>query len=318
MFRSNVSRPKLHHHVPVFYQEGFCRDGRLWVFDRVTGKYRHDQPKNVGAKTHDYSTTDADGRKNPKVEELLGQIEDAAKPIFAKLRGGLPLTQEDRENFAYYLGFFFVRGPRFQRMLDEMSTVLVKKLTRFETPQTFRATFDEMQETTGEDTSKIDVDAVYAFARSEQYSVRLNREYGLKAMATQAVELQNYFRQMEWLVAHADEHTAFLTTDNPMVVLPAPADRTLGPSRQGVITPGAIKVFPVAADTCLMLLDRGDRVIHQRFDANMVREVNIDVVRRCERLVLGRDEAHVRSIVSKTRVDRSPASPIFDADVPTG
>ena len=126
MFRSNVSRPKLHHHVPVFYQEGFCRDGRLWVFDRVTGKYRHDQPKNVGAKTHDYSTTDADGRKNPKVEELLGQIEDAAKPIFAKLRGGLPLTQEDRENFAYYLGFFFVRGPRFQRMLDEMSTVLVK------------------------------------------------------------------------------------------------------------------------------------------------------------------------------------------------
>jgi hypothetical protein len=312
-----MARPKLHHHVPQYYQSGFCKDGRLWVFDRVTGRYRQDQPKNVGAKTHDYSITTENGTKDPKLEEFLSEIEGAAIPIFGKLRGGDQLTAEDKETFSYYLGFFFLRGPRFQRMLDEISTIFAKTLAlhEFQSPDDVRKAFDELPDLTDEQRANLNAEALYQFARAGNYTVRLNREYGLKLMVEQAIEMQNYFRQMEWMIGHCDRTTAFLTTDNPLVVVPPLDDRRGAP---GVITPGAAKIFPVAVDTCLVLLDRGEGVVHKRMSTDVVRRTNIEVVGRCERLVLGRDEAHVRNIVTKTRIDQVPADPLVEAGSTSG
>jgi hypothetical protein len=131
-------------------------------------------------------------------------------------------------------------------------------------------------------------------------------------MVEQGLEMRNYFRQMDWLVLHAPPTTAFLTTDNPLVVVPPFREQAsiwLGSS--GVITPGAIKVFPLAHDSCLLMLDHGDYLRHTTATRDAVRMTNLQVVGRCERLVLGRDEAHVRSVVQKTGVDRDARPPIF-------
>jgi hypothetical protein len=312
-----VNRPKLHHHVPQHYQGGFSRDGPVWVFDRVTNVYRHDTPRNIGAITHDYSVTLADGTRDPKVEEFLARIEDLAKPILAKLRNGTDISDEEKETFAYYVGFFFVRGPRFQRMLDEISTTMVKALARFGMPDvsSVQRDINENPELTAEQRSSMNAAAMFAFAKSEQYTVSFDREHGVKMMVEQGIEMQNYFRQMDWTVLHATEAGDFVTTDNPVVVVPAPRPsgaQTLL-ARDGVITVGAVKIFPLAFDACLLMLDRGSGVIHREASSDLVIATNAEVAHRCERLVLARDERELREVVEIAQLEASKLNPIFAA-----
>ena len=91
-----MSAAKLHHHLPQSYQDGFCVDGRIAVFDRVTRKFRRDQPKNVAAITHDYTIYREGGVKDTRAEEFLARIDGAAVPILLKLRAREPLTADER------------------------------------------------------------------------------------------------------------------------------------------------------------------------------------------------------------------------------
>jgi hypothetical protein len=318
-----VSTPKLHHHVPQFYQTGFARDGRVWVFDRVIGSYRCDRPRNIGAITHDYSISAMDGTKDARIEQFLAKSEGAANPILADLRNGKPLTIDEKETFAAYLGYFFLRGPRFQRMVDNIGEIMVKAFARtaFESVDDIREMMADVPNFSDNERASMDYEAMFAFVKSEQYSTRTNREFVMSLMMQEGAKLQNYFRQMNWMVAHSSKATAFLTTDNPLVIVPGarrPGDPA-GFRRDGVISEGAIKLFPLGWDACLMMLDHGDKLFHFEMPADNVRLTNIEVVSRCERLVIGRDEEHVRNLVRKTGVDRAPKPPIFESQpIPSG
>lgn len=50
-----MSKPKRHHFLPEFYLNGFTREGLLCVFDRETGEYRRQAPKNTAVIGHFYA-----------------------------------------------------------------------------------------------------------------------------------------------------------------------------------------------------------------------------------------------------------------------
>jgi hypothetical protein len=65
--------PKRHHYLPVFYQQGFCSDGFLWIYDWKENKFRRDQPINTAVIGRYYSFDAASGEESTAVEEFLAK-----------------------------------------------------------------------------------------------------------------------------------------------------------------------------------------------------------------------------------------------------
>jgi hypothetical protein len=87
-----VSDPKKHHYVPEFYLKGFCREGKLWVYDRERDFYDYLPPETLGIKKHFYSFTDENGQRDVSAEKELSRVENAAAPVIRKLETGRQIT----------------------------------------------------------------------------------------------------------------------------------------------------------------------------------------------------------------------------------
>lgn len=301
-----MSSPKLHHHLPKSYQDGFCSEGRLVVFDRVTGRFRRDQPKNVAAITHDYTIYRAGGVKDIRVEEFLARIDGAAVPIAQKLRARIPLTADERQSFAWYLAYFFARVPRFERWLNEHETAKRKLFDRehLRSPAQLQEMIDKAPLTDAE-RAEANAELMFQMLKSEEYKVAIDHNGRVKLLVDTGIELMPRIHDLFWVIGHAGADSQFITTDNPLF-----EDST-----------GQLVTFPVAADTALLMMTPpGDRTHNYDKDvpAEIVHATNIAAARASERLILGRDEAYLRRVIDEAGIDGHPPPPLIDIGPPPG
>ena len=120
-------------------------------------------------------------------------------------------------------------------------------------------------------------------------------------MLEQALDLARVFLQMNWIVLWSPREAAFVTSDNPVVLIPPPNIGTSLPG-VGVLTPGATTLIPLSTRTLLCLRNDGlqDGVRYGHVRKNFVRFVNYCVIANSDRFVMARDEAHLRSLVRRT------------------
>jgi hypothetical protein len=298
-----VAQPKLHHHLPQSYQEGFCQDGRLFVFDRVTSKFRRDQPKNVAAITHDYTIYREGGVKDTRVEEFLARVDGTAVPITLKLRNRVPLTADERQSFAWYLAYFAARVPRFKRWLNEHETAKRKLFDRehLRSPAQLQTLIDN-GDLTDADRAEASAELLFEMLKREEYSVSVGHNYGVRLLVEAGFDLMPKVHDLFWLIGHAREGSQFITSDNPLF-----EDAS-----------GKLATFPIAADTALMMMTTGADRTHN-YDKDMPAEIvhmtNIATARASERLVLGRDEEYLRAVVAEAGIEGAPA-PFIDIGPP--
>jgi hypothetical protein len=122
------------------------------------------------------------------------------------------------------------------------------------------------------------------------------------------------FRAMNWVVVHpADAKAAFVTTDQPVCVLPPPGYE---PNFYGFgfATPGADKIVPLSEKTCLVIRDLGTAFSHINADRAHVRRINLNITLHCQQFVIGPAEALVRNLVERTRVDSTARQPTMQVD----
>lgn len=299
-----MSAPKLHHHLPQSYQEGFCVDGRVAVFDRVTRKFRRDQPKNVAAITHDYTIYRDGGVKDTRAEEFLARIDGAAVPLLLKLRAREPLTADERQTFSWYLAYFAARVPRFERWLNEHETAKRKLFDRehLHSPEQLQALIDNAPLT---DAERADADAelMFEMLKREEYTVAIGHNYRVKLLIEAGIDLMPKVHDLFWLVGHTTDGTPFITSDNPLF-----EDAS-----------GKLVTFPIASDTALMLMPTNADRAHtydKEMHGDIVHATNIATARASERLVLGRDESYLRAVVAEAGIDGNPPSPLIDIGPP--
>jgi hypothetical protein len=113
-----------------------------------------------------------------------------------------------------------------------------------------------------------------------------------------------YFAQMDWVVYHAPESSAFITTDVPIVVMPPPGY----PDNRGVgiATAGARKYFPPSKNACLGIYAPGSMIVHRVIDKATVRALNTVVTVHADRLVISADELQLRAFVSRSGLAEHP------------
>lgn len=293
-----MAKPKRHHHLPGSYLEGFCREGMLWVFDSKQREYRQQQPINTAVRKHYYAVVDKDGNRRTDIESLLADIEGRATPVMRKLERSDAIDRDDKEHLSIYLAFMMLRGPSFEEMVNDAHRQIAQLIgdITFKNEDRAKIALDTFARETGKKVVVSAADMV-KFHQSRRYTIGVHRNASLRAMIDLSTKLADYFLRMNWVVIHAPERSGFVSTDSPVSILP-PSNRPhlMG---TGIGTPSAVKIFPLSRRACLLMYDPGTLMLHRKVDRATVRKVNLKIVSSFHRVVIGADEAQLRSLVSQ-------------------
>jgi len=302
-----VSKPKLQHYLPVCYLDGFSRNGKLWVFDRDKYEYRPQGTRNTAAEKHFYTLTGKDGDQDFVVERWLSEkVETHFPPLLRKLENAEPLTPYDKTRLGLFISVLKVRTPEFARNFTRMASDLMKLKLVYacRIPEIAQRFLKDAPESIK---AEYNVENFAEFAQ-KHITVKPHSNERLRNMLRLALRHQKYIRSMDWIVYHSPPETSFVTTDAPFVIVPSPDHG--GPF--GLLTPNTLKIVPLSGRICLMMTEPGTAITHRDLTREQVREFNRVLACDCERFLIGRDEALVRSLVASTEID-APRSP-FRAD----
>lgn len=297
-----MTSPKRHHYLPQFYLERFCRDGGFSVFDRERNEFRKQTPINTALKSHYYSVEDKTGKKDTRIESFLSELEGHAKQIVQKLEHRENIVDDEKKELALFIAFMMNRVPDFEKAINKIESTLIQRMadTLFSDEERLKSILQERSEDT-EGASDISAKELVEFHKSGNFEIVIHRNESLRMMVDVSLNTANYFRQMDWGIFHCQDRTSFITTDNPVVLVP-PSDYEQGFWGVGILTKGAQKLFPLSQTACLVMLDHGNAISHSNVDQLTTRQINLILAAYSDRFVIGRDETLVKNIVSTTRL----------------
>lgn len=309
-----MPNPKRQHYLPAFYLKGFTRDGLLWLYDRQKDEYRRQPPHNTAVIGHYYTTSTDSGERDYSVENHLATVEAEAKPVIAKLEAGEDITVEERVEFAYFLALLLSRTPKHERELEEIGDAMHKLLAKEMIPSV-EAAAAVLKQCGG--CSETTPESFFRFVHEERFHMKASRDFSIEVMLDHALKFSKSLALMDWLIVHADGHASFITSDSPLGYIVGEKERRSREPVLGLASEKVTKLIPLTCQTAMVIGGFGARFGHFSVDRNQVREINEIVSIECERFVIGRDEALLRSLIPKCRVDRErPGSTMRVENVP--
>lgn len=296
-----MSSPKRHHYLPRFYLAGFCRENRVWLYDREKKEVRWQTPKNTAVRTHFYSIENKNGTRTAEIEGMLAKVEGDASPCIEKLRQGEPLSELERAQLAFFMALLRTRVPEFHEFIRLIHETRWKAIMRVLASREGALEGLIEQIPAGE----VSAERLREFLRRGEYTVDISREGSLPSMIALAVALGQALDASDWLVLAAPGGTSFVTSDDPVV--PIWPRREGGDSGTiGFISPSVRKLIPLAQDTLLIAEGTERKFAFRTTGKSVVRELNLAVADLSDRFVIGRDRALIESMVSKLRLGGRP------------
>lgn len=297
-----MSTPKRHHYLPRFYLNNFTRDGILWVFDRERNEYRRQTPINTAVRSHYYSVEDNDGIMQTDIEAILSHIEGDAKQLIEKLIVRDAITRKQKEKLSYFVALMTYRVPKFENNVNAIKKYLAQRLIDmiFYNKKRTQDIMNQLEQDKGEK-SNVSAKELCEFYKSGEYDIDIHRNESIGLMLKYSNYLARYLRQMNWLILHAPSNTSFITTDNPVTLIP-PQDYDTGLYSISIIAKGVKILLPLSYTTCLAIYDLGKHIKHLNVESDGVKNVNLNVADHSDRIIIGQDKELVRELVKTTRI----------------
>lgn len=295
-----MNEPKRHHYLPQFYLKNFCKNGFLWVYDREDNKYRQQTPINTAVKKKYYTTTGPDGKSHNKIEAVLANIEDKTKHIIEKIDRKKSIDLEDKCILAIFIAFLYGRVPEFEMEINELTEKFLKRYYKLVIPNEKKAEIIIRQFANNKDQENMSPKKLLDFVRNEDYRIKVPREHSLRLMYFLASEFLLIFIQMDWQFWYSSKNSLFVTSDNPFVVT-RPQNYN-GP--YGIGTKGAKKLVPLNQKVCLVMCDKGERVINKQISSKDVKSVNGLIALECNRFLISEDKSLLERLVKSTKIDK--------------
>lgn len=306
-----MTTPKRHHYLPQSYLNGFARDGLLAVYDRQTSEYRNQTPKNTAVQKDFYTIQDDAGTKHTDIESFLSIVEGAAQPVIGTLSQGKLISATEKVNLSVFIAMLMTRTPEF----EETQRRLLESFTRYRAKLVFHSV-EQTQRILDHHRSKhpnagnVTAESFHEFVQDERYDIEVSRSRTLQSMMQLGETLWQYFAQMNWIVFHPPSDTSFITTDAPFVPIPPRSDGTSPYANLvGVALPGVRKFVPLSNRALLLMLDKGDELGHVTISRAQVRGLNLMMAVSSFRYVIASEEALLRSVVKKSRLQEKTWAP---------
>jgi hypothetical protein len=302
------------------YLRGFADDADLvWVFDRQNNTYLHQGVVNTAVKKDFYTVVGPDGQKTDAVEQMMANmVEGPTKQIIERLdKRNLKWEGEDRAILALFVALLKTRNLAFDKDHNELSEELHRWWSKatHSSPESCEESIRQYEEKTGEDMTDISAQELFEMIRDDQYELKNPRQNGIKMMMSVALEVAKAVFRLNWEILSAPKGCSFVTCDNPFTVVPPPFfDDSL--EGYGIMTPGASTIVPLSRKTAISFYGEGDRVRGAILYKTFLRSTNVVVAANSERFVIARDEALLRSVVKKGKLDQWQAGPRFKLNAP--
>jgi hypothetical protein len=106
------SEPRRHHFVSRMHLKRFVGQapaGHVWTYEETSGARRSAIPDETAVESHFYSVDMDNGEMDVRLEQMLGDVESDAEPIYQRLLDGrvpLPGSQE-RADFSTFLALMY-------------------------------------------------------------------------------------------------------------------------------------------------------------------------------------------------------------------
>ena len=307
-----LTGPKRQHFPPRFYLEGFTKDGKVAVFDRDKNEVRTQQPVNTGVIGHFYTMEDADGHQRFELEQMLSEFEGKASPGIKKLAAKEQPTDEERADLAIFVALAGFRTPDIIESLKLFNSGLIGDIAK-----RMFANVDQVKETmrgkpgspTSEEELEQEAKEMVDFAQSGQYEVTTNHRWAVGMAMKMAFEVAPLLAGRNWLVVHRpNKKKSFVTTDAP-VVLSTVTPREPSFYGIGFGNTDAMVVFPLTQSCALVMFGKDGALRHREIDAVAIRHMNLALADRCQRFVIGREEALVKSLAERLALSEKEWQP---------
>lgn len=295
---------KKQHYIPQFYLKNFSQDNEhIYIYDKKVGdkgEFRYQTTVQIAHENHFYTIRTKRGTKE-NLEDLFCQFEGDAAKIIDKVRKERRITTEEKEKLALFVAFLYARTPTFKTRTETMHSKMGEKISRMMfkvAPRTMLKKFFKEKE--GKDFSDEEIDNLVDFATNPKRSkIRFDfpNEYWIKIMLNIATDIAPAFFGMNWLFLFTKRPYAFITSDNPFLLVPPENyDRFWG---VGLLTPKARKIIPLSSDMCLMMGDLSENpvVVHTETDKKFFRQVNEHLMLECDRFCFSPDRGKLQKLV---------------------
>lgn len=297
-----LSGPKRQHFLPEFYLKGFTKNDMIAVFDRELNEIRVQQPVNTCVIGHFYTMEDASGRKRFELEQLLSQYEDKASPVIKKLAATEVINADERANLAIFVALAAFRTPDVVDSLKAFNSNLIGDMAKrmFVDVEEVKA---RMRGKPGTPPMEDELDAeareLVKYMQNGQYKVKTNHRWAVGMAIDLAFNIAPILAGRDWVVVHRDnEKKSFVTTDAP-VLLTTVAPRENSFWGIGFGNTDALVLFPLNESCILAMYGSDGDLKHRIVGVEQIRHTNLAIADRCQRYVVGRDEALVRSLTDQ-------------------
>ena len=303
---------KRQHFLPRFYLEGFAKDGFLAVYDRQSNDVRVQAPLNTGVIGHFYTLEDSEGRKRFELEQMLCEFEGKASSTIPKLAEKQEITDDERTDLAIFIALACFRTPDIVESLKLMNSALIGRFANqlFDDVAVVK---ERMRGKPGAPTAEEELEAeaqmLVNFAQGGQYTIETSHHWAIGLSIEMAFQVAPILAGRNWAIIHRDsEKKSFITADAP-VWLTTVTPRGKSIWGVGFANADAMVLFPLTQSCALVMFgDEGD-FVHRTVDATKVRQFNSGIAAHCQRFVIGRDEALVRSLAKSVRLHKNAWKP---------
>ncbi|MEI7612175.1 MAG: DUF4238 domain-containing protein [Betaproteobacteria bacterium] len=308
--------PKRQHFLPRFYLEGFTRDGLVTVFDREKDEIRRQQPVNTAVIGHFYTREDAEGRQRFELEAFLSEYEGKAKPVIDKLVANVPdLSADERSDLSIFIALAATRTPDMVNSVQALNGEMVKQTAKIlfsDVAQTFeRMRVDEKFAQESDAQLRSQAELMVHMAQTNGFVVETDEKWAVGCAIEMALAAAPYFAGRHWRVIHRNnEKLSFVTSDAPVYL------GTIDPQPTsfygvGFGSPDAFISFPLHQSCTLEMFGDTGVLEHKEAGRDYMRMANLHFARRCQRFVVGRDEALIKSLTEELALASKKWQPKF-------
>jgi hypothetical protein len=311
MANQNQNPARNHHYLPQRYQNGFTKDGLIWVYDGEEGEFRPLPPK-VNAVVRDFysldglETVEPDGLESLKsdvLEKELGGLEQRVWPLIDRLSDRHPaISASEKRELSLFFAFLYTRVPVFEDRLNNSKAQHLRSWVEevFATPDDLA---DKVKEATGESLPADQIGRLHA-ELPRGLTIESSRHNNLVDILDVTPIWAESFFNRAWEVLTAPREVAYILCDNPVVLVHPqggmvdhadPELRVLIP----LTSKNALRMSHFGADHSISRTCAG---------SGFVRNLNIAIAQNGDRFVMARDELHLRRVVAKARLDSTRAS----------
>jgi len=152
-----------------------------------------------------------------------------------------------------------------------------------------------------EDELEIEARNLVEYAQSDQYEIKTSHKWAIGMAIKMAFNIAPILAGRDWVIIHRNEEKeSFITTDAPVLLTTiAPRGNGFWEKGIGFGNKDSLVLFPLTESCILAIYGSDGDIKHCAAGTEQIRHINLVLADRCQRFVIGRDEALVRSLTEQ-------------------